>query len=39
MSAQELERLTLDARRFAEEYFSVQKMVDGYRQVIDGVTK
>jgi glycosyltransferase involved in cell wall biosynthesis len=39
MSAEALERMTRDARRFAEEFFSVQKMVDGYRQVIDKLTQ
>lgn len=34
MSAEKLECMTNDARRFAEEHFSVLKMVDGYRQVI-----
>jgi glycosyltransferase involved in cell wall biosynthesis len=33
-SAEKLECMTNDARRFAEEHFSVLKMVDGYRQVI-----
>ncbi len=39
MSAEALERMTCNARCFAEEHFSVPKMVDGYRQVIDSVIK
>jgi glycosyltransferase involved in cell wall biosynthesis len=39
MSAEALERMTRDARSFAEENFLVPKMVDGYRHVIDSVTK
>jgi hypothetical protein len=37
MSAETLESMVLDARRFAEEYFSLSKMIDGYRQVIEVV--
>ncbi len=39
MSAEALELMTCNARRFAEEHFSVSRMVDGYRQVIDSVIK
>ncbi len=39
MSAEALERMTRNARRFAEEHFSVPKMVEGYRKVIDSVIK
>jgi glycosyltransferase involved in cell wall biosynthesis len=38
MSAEGLERMTREARQFAEENFLVSKMVDGYRRVIDKVT-
>lgn len=35
MSAEALERMTREARRFAEEHFLIRKMVNSYRQVID----
>lgn len=38
-SGESLEQMTREARYFAEEHFSVPKMVDGYRQVIEVVTR
>jgi glycosyltransferase involved in cell wall biosynthesis len=37
MSVKDINQMTQDARRFAEEHFLVPKMIDGYRQVIDDV--
>jgi len=39
ISDEALDRMTRDARRFAEENFTVSKMVDGYREVIEAVAR
>lgn len=39
MSAEDIERITRDARHFAEDHFLIPKMVDGYRRVIEVVTR
>lgn len=39
MSAEGIERITRDARHFAEDHFLIPKMVDSYRRLIEVVTR
>ena len=39
MSAEDVERITRNARHFAEDHFLIPKMVDGYHRIIESVTR
>jgi glycosyltransferase involved in cell wall biosynthesis len=38
MSPENIERMTRDARQFAEDHFLIPKMVDGYLRVIEAAS-
>jgi glycosyltransferase involved in cell wall biosynthesis len=39
MSSESIERMTRDARQFAEHHFLIPKMIDGYLRVIEAVAR